>query len=81
MKTRLIEYLRNAGKYNKAIAAASGGVATTLVALLGLGDAIPGVVSGYLVAGASVATSVAVFAVKNQARIEQLGNEGADLLE
>ncbi len=81
MKKNLAKYLRHAGEYSKAVVGATGGVVTTLAAVLGLGDTISPTLSGYLVAASAALTSFGVWLTKNQATIERVGNESADLLE
>lgn len=81
MKKAIVNVLRHAGVYSKAIVGAVGGVVTTLTAVLGLGDLIPPTLSGYLVAGSAALTAFGIWLVKLTPAITKLGDEGADLLE
>ncbi|WP_327120409.1 hypothetical protein OHB12_16315 [Nocardia sp. NBC_01730] len=74
------KFLRNLGAYNKTTAAALGTGAALATALLGLGNLLPESLAGWLTAGAAGATTVAVFMIRNQGLVDQLGDRAADLL-
>lgn len=77
----MTKYLRSLGEYNKALVATAGGVGATASALLGLGDVLPAPVSAALVSVAAASTAVAVYLVKNQTVVDELGDHLADLLD
>ena len=80
-KATVAKYLHKLGEYNKAVISVTGGVATTVAAVLGLGNTIPETLAGYLVAAGAALTSFGVWAKANQDKIDQLGDAGADILE
>jgi hypothetical protein len=75
------KFLRNLGAYNKTIAAALGSGAALATALLGLGNILPASLSGWLTTAVAGATTLAVFMIRNQGLIDQLGDRAADLLD
>lgn len=74
-------HARNLGEYNKAIAAGLGSLCVVVTALLGFTAVLPEAVAGTLATGLALATTVAVFMVKNQDRIDRAGDAVADLLD
>ena len=74
------KYLGNLGAYSKAVAAVLGGIGTTILAVLGLGDVLPHAVSGWLTGAAAAVTAASVFLVRNQAAIQDAGDLAGNLL-
>ncbi|WP_063042088.1 MULTISPECIES: hypothetical protein [Nocardia] len=74
----MTNHLRNLGAYTKAVVA---GIGTTTTAVLGLTEILPEPAKGYVVGAVAFATTVAVLLARNEAGIDQLGDDLADLLD
>ena len=74
------KHLRKLGEYNKAVAAALGGLATVAALLLGAADLVPGGEATLVSLGAGL-TTASVFLTRNQENIDDAGDWVADYLD